>query len=229
MGINVKNMLGATEESTEEALDRIAKTYKLGDKMKRFVYEYTRNGGNKTQALLEAGYLSDSREIIEDRSNKSEAAKRARQSLSLTGYRLLNHKKVTNALEEFAEVFKSSVRGDVEKDVYRIARLRATYDIADAIDVLNSERPEEIVQSIKELPEEIRLSIDSITYKYYGKDADRFAVEIKYADRQRSIEFLSKLAGLMVDRKEVRNIGDSMPTINIAVMNQNEEKKAKKT
>jgi hypothetical protein len=229
MAVNIKNLTNSKEETTEEALDRLSNTYKLSDHMKRFVYEYTKNGGNRTTALLDAGYLASRRKMIEDREDKSDEAKKARAQLSITGSQLMKHKKVQRALEEFGEIYKASIRGDIERDVYRIARLRATYDIRDMIETVIGNNPDEIVEKVKELPEDVALCIDSISFKYWGKDANQFSVDIKFADRQKNIEFLSKLAGFMIDRKEVKNTG-TMPAINIAVMAGNteiEEKKAK--
>jgi len=218
MAINAKELLGLDEDSGS-ALERIARQYRLTDLQKNYVKYYVANNGNRTKAMLAAGYQADHKDMILDRTNKSDAAQKARTTLSVTGVQLMKNKKILKAIGEYKDCYVSERRGDIEENVYRIAQLRASYDIRDIVDTIIGYSPEEIAQKVKALPEDLALCVDSIQFKYWGKDADRFTVDIKFADRQKNIEFLSKLTGMMVDKKEVKNVGNQMPTINIGIMN----------
>lgn len=218
MAIDIQALLGEENLNAEEVLDKVARVYRLTDKQKLFVKYYTENGNHRGPALLKAGYQSENRELIEDKSNKGSAATRARATLSLTGTTLLKNKKIQNALKEYAVAFARQKKGSIEGDVYRVAQLRATYDIRQMADCVVGNSPEEIAEKLKALPEETAMCIDGFTFKYHGAQAQQFTVDFKFADRDKSIQLLSKLAGLLVDKKEVKHDGTSMPAINIAVL-----------
>jgi hypothetical protein len=226
MPVSIQELTGPPEDP-EEALDRLVKSLGLSDRQKMFVYHYVRNGGDRRMAALEAGYHADKRYLISDATNKSKEAVKARNSLSVSMTTLMKNPKVTQAIDEYRQIYNSRQKTEIEKDVYRLAKVRANYDIRSFADMMVGESPEEIAEKLKQIPEEMSVCIDSITFKYHGKDADKFTVDFKFADRQKSIEFLSKLTGLMVDKKEVKNTGTQMPQINIAFMNE-EKKKEKK-
>lgn len=215
MAVSIEDLIGK-QEDPEEALLRLQKEFSLADRQRDFVYHYVRTNGNRKQAALEAGYLADKRNLIEDDFNQGEAALKARNSLAVTTTNLMKHPKITQALAQFEEIYKNRKKSNIEKDVYRISQLRATYDIREFADAIVGDSPEVIAQKIRDLPEDLAVAVDNVEFKYWGKDADRFTVNFKFADRQKSIEFLSKLTGLMVDKKEITNKG--MPTINIAVL-----------
>jgi phage terminase small subunit len=217
MAVDVKELLGLDEDSGS-ALERIARQYRLTDLQKNYVKHYVANNGNRTKAMLAAGYQSEHKELIEDRTNKSDAAKKARTTLSVTGTNLMQNRKILKAIEEYKDCYVAERRSDIEQDVYRVAQIRAFYDIRDMVDTVVGYSPDEVAEKIRRLPEEAALCIDNIKFNYHGKDADRFTVDIKFADRQKNIEFLSKLTGLMVEKKEVHNTGTRLPQINIGIM-----------
>lgn len=226
MGVSLQELTGQPKDP-EEALDQIVRTYSLSDRQKWFVYHYVRTGGDRKKSALEAGYSADRRYLIEDPMNRSDEAMRARNSLSVSTTNLMKNQKVTQAIAEFKDAFNNQQRNEIEDDVYRLAQLRAKYDLRKFADVLVGDSPEEVAEKLKHIPEEMAVCIDSVQFKYHGKDADKFTVDFKFADRQKSIEFLSKLTGMMVDRKEVKT-ESSMPQINIAFIGDGKktEKKA---
>lgn len=215
MGVSIQELVGKPKDP-EQAIVDIGRTHGLTSRQRDFVYHYIRTGGDRKKAALEAGYMAETRYIIEDVTNKSDAASRARNSLHVSASSLLKNKKVKAAIAEFEKIYQTNQRDEIEDDVYRLSKIRANYDIRKFADVMVGESPEEIAEKLKHIPEEMALCIDSVQFKYHGKDADKFTVDFKFADRQKSIEFLSKLTGMMVDRKEVKNTGNQMPQINIA-------------
>lgn len=217
-GVNYTSLLPG-DEDPNSLLQRIARTYKLTNNQRLFVKYYVEYNGNRMKALVDAGYSAHNKALVTDKSNKSEAAVKARTSLSVTGSILMKNKKIQKALQEYRESYVAEKKKDIEADVYRIAQTRATYDFRDFADVIVGDNPEEIRGKIKELPIELALCIDSATVKYHGSQAQKFSVDFKFADRDKSIALLSKLTGLMIDKKEVKHEGQQMPTINIAVLN----------
>lgn len=225
MGVSLQELTGAPKDP-EEALEQITRTYSLSDRQKWFVYHYVRTGGDRKKSALEAGYSSDKRYIIEDVTNRSDEAMRARNTLSVTTVNLMKNQKITQAIDEFKNVYNNQQKNEIEDDVYRLAQLRANYDLRKFADVLTGNSPEEVAEKLKHIPEEMAVCIDSVQFKYHGKDADKFTVDFKFADRQKSIEFLSKLTGMMVDRKEVKT-ESTMPQINIAFIGDNKKQEKK--
>ena len=217
-GVNYTTLLQGHEDPNS-LLQRIARTYKLTENQRLFVKYYVEYNGNRMKALIDAGYGSHNKALVTDKNNKSEQAVKARTTLSVTGSILMKNKKIQKALQEYRESYVSEKKKDIEADVYRLAQTRATYDFRDFADVIVGDSPEEIAQKLRELPQELAVCIDSMSFKYHGSQAQKFTVDFKFADRQKSIEFLSKLTGLMVDKKEVKHEGQQMPTINIAVLN----------
>lgn len=216
MAVNIQKLL--EEVSTVDALENIARTHQLTENQKIFVREFVQTGGQKTKAMLSAGYIAEKRAMIEDKTDKSPEAVRARASLSVQGTALMKSPKVQLAIQEYSKVYQSERRNEIETDVFRTAKLRATYDIRRMTDSFIGKSPEDIADRIKGMTEEDAMCIDSITFKYWGKDADKFTADIKFADKDKSIALLAKLAGLMVEKKEVTNIGDKAPQINIQVL-----------
>ena len=217
MAVNTTKLLG--KEESGKVLDRLAITYKLTEAQKNYVHYFVETGGDRMTSLLKAGYSPDKKDIALDRRNKSAEAKAARSSLSVHGSILMKNKKILQAIKEYKEVFKDERRREIEQDVYRITKLRATYNPKDMICSLFGDSPEEIVEKFKQLPDDVAVCIDGIDYKYHGSQAQKFTVSFKLADRDKNIALLAKLTGMMVDRKEVEHKGNAMPTINIAVMN----------
>lgn len=218
MAVNLNELLG--EVSSGDALEAIAKTHKLTEKQKEYVREYVRNGGNRQKAVLFAGYKSEDRVMIEDKSDKSDAAVASRKAVAVQASILMRNDKIKAAIEEYGSIYKNERRSEIENDVFRIARVRATYDPRRLVDSFVGYSPEEIAEKIKALPEEDALCIDGIDFQYYGKDANKFVAKIRFADRDKSVAHLSKLTGMLVEKKEVTNIGDKAPQINIQVLNQ---------
>lgn len=217
MGVLIKGIPALANEASGSAIERIARTLSLTDNQRDFVKYYVHTGGQKRKAALLAGYMSHVKEIIEDRTNKSPEALAARQSLSVSINTLMRNSKIKKGIAQYQEVYIDERKGEIEQDVYKIAQIRATYDIRDFVDAMVGFSPDEIAGKVKALPEEVAYCIDAIEFKYWGSNTQKFTANIKYADRQRSIEFLSKLTGLLVDKREVHNTGNTMPTINLAV------------
>jgi phage terminase small subunit len=217
MGVTIKGVPALENESPGKAIERIAKVLRLTEQQRDFVKYYVHNGGQRQKAALQAGYQAHNRELIEDRSNKSPEALAARNTMGVTCNIVMRNPKVKTAIAQYQEVYIQERKNEIEEDVYKIAQLRATYDIRDSIDAMVGYSPEEIAGKIKALPEETAYCIDAVEFKYWGSNTQKFTANIKYADRQRSMEFLSKLTGILVDKKEVHNTGAKTPAINIAV------------
>lgn len=212
--------LTTSKESPSEVMLRIQKKYGLSEKQIAFVHELAKNeGGSKVEAALAAGYAANQRELVLSKDTKNPLYRNAYASVSVTMYAVYNNPKVRKALEEYKASYKTVKRSEIESDVYQLAKLRAMFDLRDVVDTVIGYSPEEIVEKIKALPAEASMCIDSIEFKYWGKDADRFTANIKFADRQKNLEFLSKLTGLFTDKKDEQEKSDrKMPTINIAII-----------
>lgn len=219
MAVNINKLINARGEGPSNVLERLALVYKLTEGQKRFVHHYVETDGNRFLALMKAGYLPDKKEMILDKRDKSEDAKKARVQAGVHVNVLLKNRKITNAIEEYKDAYKDERRKEIEHDVYYITKLRATYNPKDAICAMLGDSPEEIVEKFKQLPDDVAVCIDGIEYNYHGSQAQKFSVKFKLADRDKNIALLAKLTGMMVDRKEVEHTGNVMPTINIAVMN----------
>jgi len=217
MAVSIDKILGKKEDP-EEALTRLQKEFSLSDKQRDFVYHYVRTDGNRRVAGMDAGYVADKRALIEDEYNQSVAAKKARNVMGVTTTTLMKNPKIKNAIAQFESIYKNRKKSEVQDDVYKNTHLMATYDIRDFADALVGDSAIEIAEKIRNLPEDVSKAITGIEFKYLGKDADRFVANFKFADRHKSMEFLAKLTGMLVDRKEINNVGNSLPTINIAVM-----------
>jgi hypothetical protein len=226
MGVSIQELKGQKEDP-QTALNRLGKEYSLNERQKSYIHHFVINGGKRKEAALEAGYLRDKRHLIEDTTNKSDAAQKARATIGVTTTNIMKNPKIKQAIEEYEEIYKDRERSEVEGDVFRIAKLRANYDIREFADTLTGDSPEEVADKIRNLPEDLAVSVDSISFKYWGKDADKFSVDIKFADRQKSIDFLAKLTGLMVDKKEVKQTG-GMPSVNITLLGDGNKDKERK-
>lgn len=219
MAVNIQELLGEVKEG--DALDNIARTYRLTEMQRNFVREFVKNGGQRIKALLAAGYRPEDRAIIEDKSNKSIKAQKARTNISVQGTVIMKNPKIINAIKEYSQVYVNERKSEIENDVYKVARIRATYDVRKLADSFTGYSPEDIAEKIKALSEEDALCIDNVEFRYFGSKAEKFTAKITFADKDKSIALLSKLTGLLVEKKEVHNVGDKAPQININVMQQN--------
>jgi flagellar motility protein MotE (MotC chaperone) len=209
------------DESAEDALGRVCKKFGLTQKQAKFVHEYTRNGKtDKMRAALLAGYSSKNYDLLMSGDKKNPLYKKALVSLQIMVYAQLRNPKIIRALAEYEDAFKEEKRKDIEDDLYRLAQLRAFFDLRKVVDTVVGYSPEEIADKIKKLPLEAAMCIDSIEFKYWGKDADRFTANIKFADRQKNLEFLSKLTNMIGNVKDAdsKKSETKMPTINIAIV-----------
>lgn len=220
MPVSTKKLLGMAEPEKvdlDEEIARLAREYSLTDRQKQFVHHYVLTSGQKTVAAVRAGYGKYGDRIL-DKRDKSEEMKKARSVLAVQVANLMKNPKIREAIDQFSVIWKGAERSNIEADVFRVAKLRAMYDIREFADTLVGYSPDDIAEKLKALPEDLAVAIDSFSFKYWGKDADRFTVDIKFADRQKSIEFLTKLTGLTDREKDKEGgAGNRMPTINIVV------------
>lgn len=207
-------------ETSRGKIVDVAVKYKLTNMQKIFVKSMVATGGNKVESARLAGY-KDGSEDTENFNLLSEKEKQqvTRSKLTFNASVLLRNEKIVNAIKEYGALYKEDRRDELEHDIYRIAKIRATYDPRKLIDTLVGATPEEIKEKIQALDEETALCIDGVEFRYYGSNANRFTCTMKWASRDTALTTLSKLSGLMVEKKEVNNIGNAMPTINIAVLN----------
>jgi len=218
MGVSLKQAIHDEKLDKDTALKRIMNTYKLTDRQAKFVQIYVEKGERRDDAALQAGYAAKYKEMYYHGRGKPEFAAQ-RSMVQTIAKSVIENKSVQNAIREYQEIWKLAIRNEAENDVYRITKIRATYDIRDMVDTIVGDSTEEIVEKVKALTDDQAFCIDDITIDYKGKDANRFTVKVKFADRDKNVALLAKLAGMLVDKKEVTNIGDTMPTINIAVLN----------
>lgn len=216
----IKELTG--DISNEKALQRISNKYRLAplqeNFVKVFVEKYGGESKKRARAYMDCGYMAEKKDLYFDFANTSEEAKNIRKIVSVAVYNMMKKPKMQNAVAEYKEIYIKSQKKGIEDDVYRITRLRATYDIRQMADVVTGGSPEEIADKLKRLDEETAFCIDGFDFKYHGKDADKFTVTFKFADRDKAVDRLSKLTGMMVDRKEVKHEGSVMPQINISIL-----------
>jgi len=218
MAVNIQELLG--EVSDGDALEKIARALKLTEMQKNYVHEFVKNGGQRVKAAIAAGYSPEDRAYAEDKSDKSQRAVKARATFNVQAYTLMKNPKIVTAIQEYAKVYVSQRKTAIENDVFRVAQIRATYDIRKLADSFTGYSPEDIAEKIKNLTEEESLCIDNVEFRYYGSQAQKFSAKITFADKDKSLALLSKLSGMLVDKKEITNIGDKAPQINIQVVNQ---------
>jgi hypothetical protein len=216
--------LVSNKENSGQTLERIAKVHKLTEMQRSFVREYVYLGADgspsaKRKAYLKAGFLSEHRAIVEDVTNKSPEAQKARKLMGVNLSVLMHKPKIRLAIEEYKKIYQAERRKDIEIDVHRLIHLRATYSIKDMVGLLLGDTKEEVVEKVKQLPDDVAACVDSVIFKYWGKDNGAFTVEFKFADKDKNLERLGKLAGLWVEKKEVEHKGNTTPQINIQVLN----------
>lgn len=181
-----------------KGLQEITQKYKLTSRQSKFIETFVRTGGDRAESLRIAGYNVKNR-----------------NSGNVLASNILKNPKIQNALEEYKEVFVGDRRNQIESDVYNILQARANMDVRKFADVLNGTQ-EEVIEKLKALPDELAPLIDGFELKWYGNSNPKLSVVLKWANREKAIEQLTKLTGLLIEKKEVNHTGN-MPTINIAV------------
>lgn len=184
-----------------DSLEKIRQDFSLNGKQLKFIESYVTNGGNKRKAFDEAGY--------------SAATKNA-YYVFISNMMKKDH--IQEAIKRYSALYIGERRKVIEKDVFRIAQLRATYDPRDFADLLVVRSQKEAAEKIKLLPESVAVCVDSFELIAHPKNPDLLQIKLKFANRDASIKLLSDLVGLKAaEKKEVHHTGSSMPMINITV------------
>jgi hypothetical protein len=133
------------------------------------------------------------------------------QSKALKFY---NRPIVQEAIDAYVDAVANMNRARARYNIMELYNKRAFYDVTKLLNADGSLKYE----SLDEVPPEERAAIDGIETRFYGKDADRHATTIKLANRDKSVEMLSKILGM--DKKSEDESSDSKnitPIINLSI------------
>ena len=175
----------------------------LTDMQKKFVKHFVETGQRDAlQSMREAGYTSKNK-------NSETVAKSI----------LMRKAHVKEAISRYRDMFLNDKKLMIETDIYTTLHSRVTLDPRRLIDVITGSSVEEVREQVKNLPFDIAMCIDEIKFKYWGKDSDKFTVELKYADKTQASSQLMKLTGIMAEttKKSSRDV-PVLPAINIQVV-----------
>lgn len=137
----------------------------------RFVAEYLTNGNNGVQAILNSGMNIKSYNAAGVMANV-----------------YLKKHKIKEIIQRFIDNWLGVKEQIFKKKILQTLYARSFYDPARIIDATGKLKWE----SLDHMPEELRICIEGIETKFYGKDADAVVRITKLADRNKSIEMLMK-------------------------------------
>jgi hypothetical protein len=151
------------------------KKYGIANKHILFVAEYLTNGFHETNAYL----------VTVARKN---AAEGSRASCGVEACRILKQPMISEAVKEMMGVWLDEKKQKLEKEIIEVLYKRAFYD------------PEKLVKQDgspaftdwKDIPQNMRVCVDSIETRAYGKDADRSITVMKLANRENAMRELAK-------------------------------------
>lgn len=169
------------------------KTTMTADQIRQVLPDYRSTGANLLQARFAACYISNGlniaqayRDALGNQSLKSSTA-------SSNGSALLRAPEVRDLLAQYTNNFIQGEKDKLEPKILKTLVARAFWDPKDYF----SPEGQPLFSDWSEVPEAARMAIESITLSYFGKNADRSAVEMKMANRHQSLAMLAQYVAML--------------------------------
>lgn len=146
---------------------------KLVPRQIKFVIYYVEEDWDASSAHIKAGYTAKSKGV--------------RQAAIC---QLLARPDIKEAISKYTNARLESVKGTLDQKLVHTLYWRSFYDIKDFYNIDGR------AKSLDAIPEHLRICIDGIEVKYYGKDSKIKEVYFRLADKDRNLEKLSKFSGI---------------------------------
>lgn len=144
-----------------------------------FVAEYLTNGFKETDAYI----------VTVARKNASNGS---RAAAGVEACRILKKPKIADAVREMMGIWLDEKKQKLEKEIIEVLYKRAFYDP----EKLVTESGAPAFTKWSDVPEDMRVCVDSIETRAYGKDADTRITIMKLANRENAMRELSKYIAL---------------------------------
>lgn len=148
----------------------------LTDQQRRFVYEYVKDL-NKSQAAIRAGY--------------------SKESAGGIGWQLMEVPAIQTAVDKLLDIdlSKQKTLGKRALKEWMSLAFSNAQDFADIV----------VPQQLKEMPRELTAAVQEVrttTRKDHRSDEIETTVNLRLYNKEKSLENLAKIAGLLIDRVE---------------------------
>lgn len=178
-----------------KALFKEIKALKLKPKHILFISYYINNGLNASQAYREAGFGSK---------------KQSTAAVAVGAHKLITQANIKAAIRLMMDAWLDAQKLKLDRQIIDVLTKRAFYD--PKMFIKDDGSP--AFEKLEDLPEEWRCVIDGIETKCFGKDADVVKTVVKLANREVSMDKLSKYIILFKEQPQSLSLGLTDEAVN---------------